>query len=192
MSITCSPRQVPGVAEEGDRTRSVTAGPVDEGEFGSLQAVTGEGVGRGGDIALAVLTNAEREQLHHLPRKVLVGMGGVIGRGVQPDHHRRILRHGLGQRVERAGAGASEKLVLLSISCGSLTLAIPVAKCPCHRRVSFSRSGVEVTIIRFIHQSCAAGVSRRSTIRCPAGRGPGSRAASGPGNPGARGEGRHR
>jgi hypothetical protein len=66
------------------------------------------------DVALAVAAaGAEREELHHLPRVVLVrGVLRVVA-PVQPEQHRRVLRHVEQQLVERAETAAAEELVLV-------------------------------------------------------------------------------
>ena len=42
-------------------------------------------------VLLAVVTFAEREELHHLAREVFVGMAAAVLHGVELDQHRRVL-----------------------------------------------------------------------------------------------------
>ncbi len=56
---------------------------------------------------------AEREELHHLPRVVLVRRVLRVVASVQPQQHRRVLRHVEQQIVEGAEAVVPEELVLV-------------------------------------------------------------------------------
>ena len=77
-----------------------------------VEGPTRKGAGRLPHIVFGVVADAHREALHELTGKVLVGVGLVVGAGVEPDQHRRVLRDCLGERVERARAQRSEELVL--------------------------------------------------------------------------------
>ncbi len=66
------------------------------------------------DVALGVAAvRAEREELHHLARVVLVRRVLRVVASVQPEQHRRVLRHVEQQVVERAEAATAEELVLV-------------------------------------------------------------------------------
>ena len=56
---------------------------------------------------------AQREQLHQLARVVLVRVPARVLVQVEPDDHRRVLRHVVGKLVERAERAPPEQLVLL-------------------------------------------------------------------------------
>ena len=54
----------------------------------------------------------EREELHELPRQVLVGRLGGVGLSVQPMHHRGVGQHRVGQRTEIAQRQTAQFMVL--------------------------------------------------------------------------------
>src|SRR3954468_6779077 len=64
-----------------------------EGRLLVAHGPAGERAGELLDIALGVVTYAEREELHHLARVVLVRLALAIGLPVEPDEHRRIAPH---------------------------------------------------------------------------------------------------
>ena len=66
------------------------------------------------DVALGVaVVRAEREELHHLARVVLVRRVLRVVASVQPEQHRGVLRHVEQQFVERAQTVTAEELVLV-------------------------------------------------------------------------------
>ena len=66
------------------------------------------------DVRLAVpAAGAEREELHHLARVVLVRRPLRVVAAVQPEEHRRVLRHVEQQLLERAEPVVAEELVLI-------------------------------------------------------------------------------
>jgi hypothetical protein len=67
-----------------------------------VDAPAGEGARRLLDVLLAVLAFAQGEELHQLAREVLVRLAAAIGRRVEVDDHRRILRYRVQQRAEVA------------------------------------------------------------------------------------------
>ena len=62
-----------------------------------LESPAGEGAGPLLDVALAVVADAEGEELHHLAREVLVGVRLPVRRAVEIGEHRRVTRHALQQ-----------------------------------------------------------------------------------------------
>ena len=74
----------------------------------------GEGPRLLADVVLGVAAvGAEREELHHLARVVLVRRILRVVASVQPQQHRRVLRHLEQQLVEGAEAVVAEELVLV-------------------------------------------------------------------------------
>src|SRR5262245_9503398 len=65
-----------------------------------LDRPAGEGARGLADVALSVVALAEREELHHLAREVLVRLALAIGRRIEVDHHRRVLRDGVQKLAE--------------------------------------------------------------------------------------------
>ena len=53
-------------------------------------------------VLLAVVTLAEREELHHFTRKILVGASFAVLCAVEVDHHRRIAGNGVQEIAEVA------------------------------------------------------------------------------------------
>ena len=76
------------------------------------------------DVLLGVVADAHGEALHELPGEVLVGVGLVVRAGVEPDQHRRVPRHRLGEGLEGAGTELSEELVLVVHEVGGVDLRV--------------------------------------------------------------------
>jgi len=75
----------------------------------------GEGAGELAYVLLRVraTVRAEREQLHQLTRVVLVRAPACVLVEVEPDDHRRVLRHVVRELVEGVEGVAAEELVLV-------------------------------------------------------------------------------
>jgi hypothetical protein len=65
------------------------------------------------DVAFRVLPLAEREELHHLAREVLVRLRLAALRGVEVDEHRRVLRRRVQEVGEAAERVRAQRYVLL-------------------------------------------------------------------------------
>src|SRR5208283_1295388 len=99
--------EVPGTAEHGLRAVIMDERPEDEVAAVAVDAPAGEGPRRLLDVLLAVVAFAEREQLHHLTREILVRSPLAIAGAIEVDHHRRITGYGMQQVAkmpERVGA----------------------------------------------------------------------------------------
>ncbi len=61
-----------------------------EREFtGFIDPPAGEGAGGLADVLLAVVADAQAEQLHQLACVVLIGLPLGVTAGIEPDHHGR-------------------------------------------------------------------------------------------------------
>ncbi len=113
------PVPVAGLPEDRLAAAVVVGGAVQEGRLvvvGGAVVVghrpPGEGPRELGDVLLRVVPDPEREELHELARVVLVGPADLVGRVVEPDQHRGVLRHLEHQVVELAGRVLPLRLVL--------------------------------------------------------------------------------
>ena len=64
------------------------------------------------DVLLRVAAFAERKELHHFTREILVGRSLAVLRTVEVDHHRRIARHRVQQVTEVAERVGAQRDVL--------------------------------------------------------------------------------
>ena len=101
------------------------------------------------DVFFGVMAAAEREELHHFTGVVLVGLGLLVDRRVQPDQHGRVLADRGYERAEVAQRLRAEQVVLAEHEARVLDLGVEVAKWLCQNRVMRSRSGCGVKIIRY-------------------------------------------
>ncbi len=72
-----------------------------------VEAPAGERAGGFLDVRFGVAALAQREELHHLAREVLVGRAPAVLHAVEIEHHRRILADGVqhdAEVAERVGA----------------------------------------------------------------------------------------
>ena len=77
-----------------------------------VDAPAGEGARRFLDVAFAVVTFAEREQLHHFTREIFVWLALAVGRGVEINNHRRVFGGGMQQVAEIAQGMLTQQHVL--------------------------------------------------------------------------------
>ncbi len=77
-----------------------------------VEAPAGERARRLLHVLLGVVALAEREELHHLAREVLVRRALAVLRAVEIDEHRRVLGDRMQQRAEIAGGVRAERDVL--------------------------------------------------------------------------------
>src|SRR5581483_7207308 len=96
--------EVAGLAEERLRPVIMQNRPEDVALAGAVDAVAGERAGGGADVVLAVVAGAHGEELHQLPREVLVGVRSDAGLQVQVDHHRWLAGDAL-EDVREASVG---------------------------------------------------------------------------------------
>ena len=100
-------------------------------------------------LRVGVAVRAEREELHHLARVVLVRLLLDVLVAVQPDEHRRILGHADQQVLERAERVAAEQVDLVEhqplrgdARVRGREPVVPDERHPLdHRRVSSAPSG---------------------------------------------------
>ena len=112
------PREPAAMAEDRLRARIVVLRVVPEVHRPAVLAPAvpeaGERARLLADVGLAVAAaGTEREELHHLPRVVLVRRVLRVVASVQPEQHRRVLRHVEQQLVERTQGVGAEELVLI-------------------------------------------------------------------------------
>ena len=100
-----------------------------------------------------VVALAEREELHHLAREVLVRLRLAVLSGVEIDEHRRILRRLVQQSAKLPSAFARSVAFCWYMSCAKRTFCSLDTKWLCQKSVMRSVIGDGVTRISSSHQA---------------------------------------
>ena len=107
--------EAPGLPEHGLRAVVVEPRAEDERAGLAVEAPAGERARGLLDVLLGVVAFAEREELHHLAREILVRRALAVLHAVEVDDHRRIL----GDRVQQRAEVAERVLRAASRSAGT-------------------------------------------------------------------------
>ena len=155
--------EAPGAARaRSSRRRRAGAGANDERAGLAVEAPAGERARRFLDVRFGVVALAEREQLHHLAREVLVRRALAVLRAVEVDEHRRILRRRVQQRGEVAERiGARSVAFCAYMSRAKRTFCWLETKWLCQNSVMRSVSGDGVASISRIHQARSSSAAAR-------------------------------
>jgi hypothetical protein len=82
------------------------------GAAADVDPPSGQRASRLPHVVLGVVADAEGEQLHELAGQVLVRLADPVPAAVQPDQHRGIDDHRVGEGAEVAAAEPAQRLVL--------------------------------------------------------------------------------
>ena len=117
--------KIAGLPQHGLLTRIVKLRPPQISECIGIDAPARVGACRFLDIRFAVVPFAQREQLHHLAREILVGAAFAAVRTIEIDQHGRIFGHRVQHVAKIAERVVAQQYVLLIHQLWAPDLVLP-------------------------------------------------------------------